>query len=252
MHRNVLFIALLIVVSSDANTEELFPSLREEPIGWGIGAGALIEDEGYVGVGSETEPVPVLLIQQGRFRLFGLQADFRLVGNERSFIGLRADYRLDGYEDGDGEIFTGMAERKPALSAGVSGKYSSRFGQVFFDLVRATSSERGMRGGIYYGYPLEVGSLTVLPKLGVEYFDADFVRYYYGVRPEEALATRPAYAGDATINLDVGVDFHYVLTQHHSLIASLKYRSFGSEIKDSPLIQDSGSPRVNVGYLYRF
>lgn len=63
---------------------------------------------------------------------------------------------------------------------------------------------------------------------------------------------RPAYEGASTVNLDASVDLHYRLNDHHSIIAAFKYRAFGSEIKDSPLIDASGSPRMNVGYLYRF
>lgn len=249
--RSVTVLAIL-TASAQTNAEELFSSLRNEPVRWGLGIGALIEDEGYVDIGTETEAVPILLVQYKRFRLFGTQADFRLIGDEKSFLGLRADYKLDGYEESDGAIFQGMAERKAALSLGFSGKYSTRLGEFFFDLVQATSSERGMRGGVYYGYPIDLGNLTLLPRLGVEYFDANLVEYYYRVRPEEALSTRPAYKGDSTLNLDGGMDLLYTFGKRHSLLASLKYRAFGNEIQDSPLIEDSGSLRINIGYLYRF
>lgn len=109
-----------------------------------------------------------------------------------------------------------------------------------------------MRGGLYYGYPLELGKLKLLPRIGVEYFDSKFVDYYYGVRRDEARSGRPAYEGKATMNLDTGVDLHYSFGDHHTLIAAFKYRAFGAEIKDSPLIDASGSPRANIGYVYRF
>jgi MipA family protein len=235
-----------------ARADELFPALRKEPIRWGLGVGALVEDEGYRGIGSETEPVPALVFQHDRWRIFLPQAEFRVIGNERTALSLRADYRFDGFEAADGPIFEGMAERKGALSVGIAGRHAVGAGELSFDFVRATSSERGMRGGLYYTHPFSFGRLQLLPRVGLEYFDADFVRYYYGVRAEEARADRPFYEGDATLNVDTGVDVHYNLSRRHSLIGSVKYRIFGSEIKDSPLVDASGSPRVNIGYLFKF
>jgi outer membrane protein len=251
-HLLLAAVTLATLASARLNADELFPSLRAEPVRFGLGIGGVVEDEGYVGIGTESAVMPVFLVQYKRFRLFGPQMDFRLLGNEKTSIGLRADYRVDGYEAADGPIFAGMEERKAAASVGIAGRHSTRFGDFSFDFVRAVESERGARGGVYYAYPIKFEKLTVLPRIGLEYFDADLVNYYYGVRGEEATATRPFYVGDSTLNVDGGVDLHYNFDAHHSLLGSLKYRAFGTEIKNSPLIEDDGSPRVNLGYVYRF
>jgi len=250
--RALATLALGITVAAGTRAEALFPSITDDRTRWGIGLGVLSEDEGYKGIGRETEALPVLYVETERFRLFGPQAEYRILGNRQSAIKLRADYRFDGFEARDGAVFAGMSERKGSIFLGLAGRHAAPWGEVSFDLVKATTASKGIRGGIAYGHPLAAGALTVVPKLGVEYFDRKFVGYYYGVRPGEATAARPAYEGRSSVNLDVGVDVHYQIGAAHTLLSSIKYRRFGSAIQDSPLIEKSGSPRLTLGYLYRF
>lgn len=238
--------------TSPVQAEALFPSITDERARWGIGLGLLSEDEGYRGIGRETEAVPILYVESGRFRLLGPQAEYRILGNRDSAIKLRADYRFDGFEARDGAIFSGMSERKGSIFLGLSGRHVAPWGELSFDVVKATTASKGIRGGVAYGFPMTKGAWTVMPKLGVEYFDKKFVGYYYGVRAGEATPARPAYAGKSSVNLDVGIDLHYQVGAAHTLLSSVKYRRFGSAVEDSPLIEKRGSPRLTVGYLYRF
>jgi outer membrane protein len=232
--------------------EALYPTVQDEKPRWGLGLGVLSEDEGYRGIGRETEAIPVFYVDYGRFRLFGPQADFRLLGDRQTNLRLRADFRFDGFEAQDGAVFEGMRERKGSASVGLAGQTALPFGQLSFDLVRAVNHSKGIRGGVTYAYPLKRGALTLMPKIGLEYFDKRHVDYYYGVRADEATAARPQYIGRGSVNVDAGVDFQYDLAQNHTLLWTVKYRRFGSAIKDSPLIAKSGSPRMTLGYLYRF
>lgn len=250
--RYALLVGCFLAGSSSARAETLFPTFVSERPRWGIGLGALSEDEGYRGIGRETELLPILSYESDRFRLLGPQAEYRVLGSKASALNLRADFRFDGFEAADGAVFAGMRERKGSVSLGMSGRHAAPWGELTFDLVKATSASRGLRGGVTYGVPLRRAGWTVYPKAGVEYFDRKFVDYYYGVAGDEARADRPAYRGRAAVNLDVGIDVQYDLGAHHTLLGSLKYRGFGSAIKDSPLIDRSGSPRVTLGYVYRF
>lgn len=244
--------AFCAAFTSGAHAESLFPSITDDRPRWGIGLGALSEDEGYKGIGRESEALPILYVNTDRFRLFGPQAEYRFLGDATSSLLLRADYRFDGFEANDGPIFAGMSERKGSIFLGLAARHVAPWGEVFFDLVKATTASKGIRGGVTYAYPIALGAFTAVPKLGVEYFDKKFVGYYYGVRPAEAGPERPAYEGKSSVNLDVGLDIHYQLGAAHTLLSSIKYRRFGSAIEGSPLIDKSGSPRWTVGYLYRF
>lgn len=235
-----------------AHAEALFPALTDDRMRWGLGLGVLSEDEGYKGIGRQTEALPVLYVETERFRLFGPQAEYRILGQRGSGLKLRADYRFDGFEPRDGAVFSGMDERKGSIYLGLAGNHRGRWGELSFDAVKATSASKGLRAGITYSHPVNVGAWSVVPKIGIEYFDSKFVGYYYGVRPHEESPVRPAYAGRSALNLDAGIDVQYQIGAAHTVLASVKYRRFGSAIQDSPLIDKSGSPRVTIGYLHRF
>lgn len=239
-------------VSAHSSAEALYPTMDGGPTRWGVGVAALFEDEGYRGIGQKSEGLPILFVQTDRFRLLGPQAELRVLGSRTSGLSLRADYRFDGFKAEDGEIFAGMQERKGSLALGVAGKHAASWGIASFDLVRSLKGSKGIRASATYAYPIRLGPLTVLPKAGVEYFDKKFVDYYYGVRDEEATATRNVYNGKSAVNMDIGMDVEYTLATSHTFLGSLKYRRFGSSIQDSPLVESSGSPRVTLAYLYRF
>jgi outer membrane protein len=219
---------------------------------WGLGLGVMATDGGYRGIGTETRVIPLLQVEYGRFRLFGPQAEFRLLGDANASLSLRAEYRLDGFDAGDSDYFAGMEDRKGSAFFGVSGRYATPYGDLSFELTKTGSESDGTRGSIGYAYPVQTGALRITPKIAAEFYDSKYVDYYYGVRAEEARAGRPAYAGESTTSLDVGVDVVYTFGGRHSVLGGLKYRRFGSEIQDSPLIDKSGSPRATLGYVYRF
>lgn len=246
-----LVFGLAAVVPAGATT--LFPTVGENgPPQIGVGLAALVENEGYKDGGTETEPLPVLFYQGDRLRVLGPQLTYRVLGDRRTNIGLRVDYRFDGYDKDDGAIFEGMAERKSGIAAGVAGQVHVGVGNVYYSLAKSISASKGMYGSVQYGIPVDVAGWTVTPRAGVEFFNAKYADYYFGVRADEARAGRPAYTPGRALNLDLGVDLHRDIGRHHTVFGSVKYRRYDSAIKDSPLMEKSGSPRLNIGYLYRF
>lgn len=241
----------LWLLAPAATAEELFASREMLDRGWGIGLGALIEDEGYVDGSSETEALPVLFYRGKRFQLLGPQAEWLLWERDGFSASARAEYRFDGYEEGDADIFEGMAEREAGFHLGAELKYRADWGHLTGEWLGVTGDAEGSRSALYYGYPMELGSWVVTPRVGLERYDRKFTDYYYGVRPDEAREGRAAYTADASTNVDVGVDFQRAW-KHHLFLASAKYRRFGDGIADSPLVEDDGSLRFTVAWIYRF
>jgi MipA family protein len=144
-----------------------------------------------------------------------------------------------------------MAEREASFHLGGELKHDADWGHVTMEFLKSASASKGYRASVYYAYPIALGEFTLMPKFGIERYDRKFTDYYYGVRADEATAARPAYAADASTNLDVGLDLQRRFGRH-LFIGSLKYRRFGSAISDSPLVEDSGSPRLTLAYVFTF
>jgi outer membrane scaffolding protein for murein synthesis (MipA/OmpV family) len=242
-----------MISTQPTNAEDRFPSLRSDSFEWGLGLGILNEDEGYTGMGSETNAQPVIYINSERFRFFANQADFQVIKSDTFLLGIKAEGRFDGFEAADSPYLAGMEEREGGWYGGLRAELKTDFANIVGEWVTELSGDSdGSYGsvGAYWTIDTEFGQWV--PKVAVEFYDEDYTTYYYGVRTAEATLDRPAYIADSTVNLDVGVDWIYELANHHQLISSLKYRSYGSEVKDSPLIENSGSPRLILGYLYTF
>jgi MipA family protein len=240
-----------ISCSAPALAEELFPTTQSLGPTWGLGIGTLYENEGYVGGSAEAELLPLVFYQGERFRILGPQAEYRLWQGDAWSASLRGEYRFDGYEPDEEALFEGMAERKASLHFGGEVKHSAGWGDITVEFLKSASASKGYRASAYYAYPFQAGKWTLMPKLGIERYDARFTNYYYGVRADEATGTRPYYDAGGSTNFDVGIDFQRAFGRH-LLIGSVKYRGFGGAIKDSPLIEDSGSPRLTLAYLYTF
>ena len=245
--------AAILIAANSAASEERFPSQRSDSFEWGLGLGALTEDEGYRNLGFETSGVPILYLSNKYFRFFANQLDIHLIDNERFTFGVKAEARFDGFEAADDPFFAGMEDRDGGIFAGIRAEYRTDYGNIVGEWQTDVSGKSdGSYGSLGSYWTIETGRGEWVPKVALEYYDSSYTDYYFGVRANEATADRPAYTADSALHLDVGVDYFYKLTERQKLIASVKYRHYGSEVKDSPLVDASGSPRFNIGYLYTF
>jgi MipA family protein len=255
MKKYVLPFSLLALISATTVAETQIEKIHGQHDGWvyGLGLAMLSEDEGYKGMDRELDPTPVLYAESERFRLMGLQAEYKVLMGQRWSVGAHLETRMDGFEKGDSDFLDGMAEREGTFYGGVNVRTEGDWGRFSTKLLKDIGNTHdGYRAAAEYRYPMPLVGGLFTPWLEVEYYGKDMMNYYYGVTTSEATAARTAYQPGASIHFDIGMDYQYQWGQHHSVLLSLKYRKFGSELKDSPIIEDSGSARLLVGYIYRF
>ncbi|PCK32457.1 MipA/OmpV family protein [Pseudoalteromonas piscicida] len=224
-----------------------------QPLQWGIGAAIISQDLGYIDIGNETEFVPAVAIQYGNFSLLGPRASYKLYQTEQFELSLGAHLRLDGFEAADSDYFIGMEDRDMSFDAGFEAEYDTQFGEFGFEFMHDVSStHKGYEASLSYGVPFRFEDGRVFPYIAANFQSEDLVDYYYGVRTSEVLNNRPFYLGDASTALEVGVQSDWFFGKHHMVKADISYTSYGSEIKDSPLIDASGSAQIILGYVYVF
>ena len=76
------------------------------------------------------------------------------------------------------------------------------------------------------------------PSVGVVWQSGGLVDYYAGVRPDEAEPWRPAYEGEAALNVEAGVLAFYRFTDKVRGIALVRAQRLAGEYQDSPIIDD--------------
>jgi outer membrane scaffolding protein for murein synthesis (MipA/OmpV family) len=167
---------------------------------------------------------------------------------------LRARYALgDGYESDDAPILNGMEERKPSFWLGGAVQWRTEYAKLSAEVSGdASSHSKGTEARLGVEHDFRFGRFMFTPRVAAVWRDAKYVDYYYGVRPEEATAFRPAYEGRGTTNAEVGLRTFYGISQHDGAFLDVSATALGSSIKDSPLVDRRILPAVRLGYLYRF
>lgn len=226
---------------------------------WGLGLGALSEQAPYAGMDRENKALPLIYYENRWFHVLGPTAELKLprLGiSDSQHIDFRLVVKYDGsgYEPGDAPILNGMAERKGGAWAGAKVAWHSPFATVEHEwMADVSGNSKGQRFGVSVQKSWRLGQqVMIAPRLGATWLDKQYVDYYFGVRANEATASRVAYSPKATVNTELAVRGTYLMDPHHSFFVDVGATRLGQSIKDSPLVDRSTENRVVLGYLYRF
>lgn len=220
---------------------------------WGIGIGGMIENQGYTDIGTKTTVIPMIYVETEKLRIYGPTINYQLASLGNIDFSLAGQYRFDGYEADDGDIFTGMDDRTGTFEVGFNVNYGTDFGDFSFDALTDIGSEHdGYELSLSYSKPFMFKPFMVEPFARISLQSDDLVNYYYGVKESEATDYRAFYEAESTTNAEIGVRTNWQFGERHNLLMIVSYKAFGSEIKDSPLVDKSGGGTFILGYTYAF
>ncbi|MGH8782183.1 MipA/OmpV family protein [Paraburkholderia sp.] len=218
---------------------------------WGLGVGAGVEQSPYAGDGAKYTPIPLFYFDNKWVHALGTTLDLKIGKWDGVAVSLRGKYALgDGYNGSDARILNGMQNRHGAFWFGPAFAWETGFGTLSGDVL--TGGNKGQQAHLSFGKSFGFGRLSVEPHVGAEWLSHKYVDYYYGVRPSEATAIRPAYTGTSAVNVELGARVDYRFTAHQSATLDVGVKHLGSGITDSPIVGRKFVPEVRVGYLYRF
>ncbi|MEL7893704.1 MipA/OmpV family protein [Vreelandella neptunia] len=245
-----LVIASPLVLADEENSDETT---------WGLGVGAISDQDPYAGIDRENTPFPLFLVENRYISVFGPEIKFKLPSlvisdSQQLDFGIVAQYDGSGYEQGDATILNGMSERKGGFWAGAKVEWNTDLVDVGAEwLTDVSGNSDGQRFDLGLERTWEFGEHIMLtPHVGASWQDDKNVDYYFGVRDSEVRFDRPAYSGESAVNIEAGVRGVYQFDQHHSVLIGVEVTSLADEIKDSPLVDRSTQNAVLVGYLYTF
>jgi outer membrane protein len=222
--------------------------------GWGLGLAVGTKTRPYRGIDSKVEVLPMVTFQNRWVRVMGPGVELKLGSAGPVAFGLTASYMLrDGYSASDSPFLAGMAKREASVWLGakamVRGEIADLSAEWSADGMGNSHGQK-FRLGVQRRFAL--GHLGLTPRLAATWQNRHFVRYYYGVEADEALAGRPAYAPGATVNTEVGLRLDYRLTLRQMAFADLGLTTLGSAARNSPIVARGSVPEVRLGWLYRF
>ena len=245
--------ALAIPVAALGNSDPLV-GVVGEPGGAGLGAAFRVERSLYRGAGARADLVPLYLYEGEHVYLHAYRIGLKLERGEHHRFDVFLSHRFEGfpYDRVAGSI-AGMAERQAGLDAGLSYEYRGRYGALYGEaLHNVTEASGGSEVRLGYRHDWRAGRLTLRPYAAVSLRDAKLNDYYYGVRPDEALAGRPAYAPGAGANWQAGLYGAYALTERWRLLAGVGVTRWSKGVRDSPIVDGRAQSTLVLGLMYDF
>lgn len=236
-----------------ANTDPL-SDLLTVPGSAALGLAVRAEQSPYAGGGTRYDLLPLYLYEGKRVFLHGSRVGLKLFDEESQRVDLFLDQRFEGYADDRlPPSLAGMAERGSGLDAGMSYRYRQPWGTLQAEYLQdAAGFSKGSELRLSYSYDWRSGRLVLRPSLMVATRSARLNNYYYGVRPGEATATRPAYAPGSGINTTLGLYGSYALDGGWRLLGGVTHTLLDSKVKASPIIGKSAQTGVFFGAAYDF
>lgn len=221
---------------------------------WALGLGVGIKRKLYLGVGNDSSVIPLLSYENQYLRFVGNTLDAKLGSAAGLTFTARAKVDIgSAYEAKDSPALAGMNERKGSVWLGGTAAWRLGNSKLTLEaLADASGKSKGHQLKIGAEHDFSFGKLRLTPYAAALMRDAKYVDYYFGVRPDEATSTRPAYAGRRTTDGEVGLRLGYSIAPRQTVLLDVSTEFFGSAVKASPIVERSSAPAMRLAYLYRF
>jgi outer membrane protein len=233
------------------------PASAQRPASDGVevslGLGAVVSPRPFIGTNAEVFPIPMLGIRYKSFFFEGTRLGFRGRPAEHFEASVFAAARFDGVDPDDSPALTGMEERDLSVDLGL--RLAGVWDHFEVDLI-GTQDLLDRSGGqdaeLGLAFPFSAGSWRLKPRVSGRWLSDDVVDYYYGVRPSEARPGRAAYAGRDTWNLKAEMSFTRPFNNGWTLLFKADWERLGSEIADSPIVNENDSLGGFAAMVYTF
>jgi len=228
---------------------------------WSLGVAYAWQDSLYLGEGFRRDYMPTFVYTGKRFFLDTTDFGWRPIDNPRWQLDVFASYFVQGYNDhtfysdtGDvrdeDDPLKGM-ERKNAFEGAVEVTRKTALGRFGLEARHDVNSvHNGAELRAKWAKVYRRGAWQVEPWVDLRWLSSEKADYYFGVREEEATATRPAFTVDDTLGWGTGLALRYRFFSDHNLALNLAWREQGSDIAASPVVEDSAAPRIEFTYRY--
>lgn len=197
-------------LSARASSDPL-TGLLAAPGGAGLGVATRFESSPYRGGGTRHDLVPLYLYDGKRVYLHAYRFGLKLVDRPEERIEAFLAHRFEGFPyDRIPPSLAGMTARQPELDFGPGYEHRGGWGALWAEWLHdATNTSDGDELRLGYNYAWRNGRVLVRPQFMLALRSGRLNDYYYGMRGDEATATRPAYRPGSGVNAQVALYASY-------------------------------------------
>ncbi|GEM_PF-4785262 len=226
---------------------------------WAVGPIAILDASPYIGGENGVDVFPGIAYEGEKLKIRGPYVDYFVVGGGREDISLALTLGLGANQlevNGD-EQLVGIQDRDSGVLAGVRIDYPIFNGTGSLAVqTDVTDESNGQRAVISWQRPLfnsNPRKWILAARVQAEWSSDDYANFYYGITPQEALASNfDEYTVGNTLQPSIGIQGFYNFSQNWQVIYSMDYQLLSSEVKDSPIVDESGALSGIVGLAYVF
>ena len=253
--KQAVYLLLITAIAGSVFAEQQAP--RRPTSTLSAGAGLLITDKPHKGGDTEIRPIPLIFYRVDRLVFTGLQFSYYFIYEEDMSLSLIGAPRFEGYDDDESRTLNGMHDRDGTYELGVDLSKSFDWGTVSLTALTDVLGEHsGQEVQLQYerklNNVLDVPSLDITPSIGINWRSKQLNDYYYGVEGTEATPARPEYHAGSTVGVLAGLRLDYPVDEQWSLFSSFNIEWLGSEITDSPIVNEHTMTSFILGAMYRF
>lgn len=229
-------------------------ALRGVPkAGLSLGAGLIEVDPGYIGYHRQTNVVPLISYRSGPFFISGTEGGVVAAQSDTYTLNFGLVPQLNRLRASDSPALAGIQTREWTIDASMSLSMREPWGDTFFAALHdILDRNNGTELRVRYSYPIVLGAGRLTPAIGVTWESASLTHYYYGVSPAESLPSRPAYSPGSAINPTARLGYSIPVSDNWLLGAGVGYTHFDDTIRDSPIVDRSGSLSGMILFVYSF
>lgn len=221
------------------------------------GVGFMVFDKPHKGGDTDVYPVPLIFWQKDRFVLSGIKFGYYFIYDEDWALSLIGQPRFEGYDDEESSALNGMDDREATYELGLECSRKFDWGTLSARILTDICGEHeGQEIQLTYKRKFEnllnTGGLALTPSAGVNWRSKQLNDYYFGVEGNEAMAGRPEYHAGSSVGFLAGLRLDYPVGEKWNLFSSVNVEWLGSEITDSPIVDEDTMLWFMAGAMYRF
>ena len=222
--------------------------------GAGLGLAMRFENSPYRDGGTRHDFVPIYVYESKRLFIETYRVGLKLNETPDSRVDVFDAYRFECFPyDRIPASLAGMGNRATGADLGLGYQQRRPWGTLFGEVLHDAGSEsKGSEVRVGYRYDWKVGKLQLQPQITFAARDAKLNNYYYGVRPSEATATRPAYEPGGGVNAELGLSASYRLSERWRLLGGISATRWASGVRASPIVENRTQLAGHLGLAYDF
>lgn len=247
-------LCMSLVAFTARATSDPLTGLLAAPGGAGLGVAVRAESSPYRDAGTRFDLLPLYLYEGKRVYLHAYRVGLKLLDTRSERVDVFLAHRFEGFpSDRTPPSLAGMTARQPELDAGLGYERRGAWGALWAEWLHdATNTSGGDELRLGYNYAWRNGRLLLRPQLMLSLRSARLNDYYYGVRSDEATATRPAYMPGSGVNAQVGLYASYDLTDRSRLLMGATVTRWSEGVRRSPVVDDRTQLSGLLGWMYDF